>query len=265
MSDISDTFKSVMQLTQQLGCLNINRIFLLIFPLFISGKIVKQMYISGKFGKRERGQLSVIAQVIEMPVLKITYQNGFGKLVGGKGIRVPLCLFVCLGQILATRLHLNEDVTFPEQVNITTATIRTLHPVLKNSHAFTVNSQNTEEIYQECLSLCLLALSIFPITRELGGTCAYFILAECNCHVLYATRNIDSVQVILTIIDFFQIRYGKIDSSVRDENKKVKKEAAAVSSKKRLSLPPLPAPGTPEGGRESDYPAALIGSNYRKL
>ena len=53
--------------------MDVYRVFFLILALLISSKIVEQVDILRQFRQGEGGKLAIFAEVVEVPVFKVTY------------------------------------------------------------------------------------------------------------------------------------------------------------------------------------------------
>lgn len=91
--------------------------------------------------QREASLLSALIEVVKIPMLEIANQDGAGQLMGLEGVGIPPGLLVGFLPILAQRFHLNEDMPFPEKVDIAIGTIAALDLFFKCRHAAAGNAK----------------------------------------------------------------------------------------------------------------------------
>ena len=160
---IADGLQRIVELRHLLGGLAVHGILFANLLRLAADHVAEERDVLAKVGELEGRKLRVLCEIVEAEGLKVRNDNRprQGRLVG-QGADIIHRLTKGRVEVLALRLHFNEDRTRPEAIDETLRAVRELHAVLEGRLGDGIDAEDLEELLQERLGLRLLVIRALP-------------------------------------------------------------------------------------------------------
>ena len=167
MADVADGLHRVVELRHLLGGLAVHRVLLADFVLALrADHEAEELHELAQVLQGKLREGVVLLEVVEAPALEVRDDDGAREDAGLQRAHVFHRLLVGGVEVLAARLHLDEDLALPEAVGVALRAVGELHAVLKGVDYDDVHAKQFEELLQEALRLTLLVVGVLPASGE---------------------------------------------------------------------------------------------------
>ena len=138
--------------------------------------VAEERHVPAQVLEGEFREGAVVGEVVEADTGEITHHDCAGCLrrVGQRAHIIHRLLKGCV-EVLAARLHLDEDLALPEAVDVALRAVRELDAVLKRGDGDGIHAEHGEELLEEALRLALLVVCVLPAFRERRRRLSYFV------------------------------------------------------------------------------------------
>ena len=173
---IANGLERIVELRHLLGGLAVHGILFADFLRLAADHVTEERHVLAKVGKLEGRELRIFREIAEAERLEVGNDNGprQGRLVG-QGADIIHRLTKGRVEVLALRLHFNEDRTRPEAIDKALRAVRELHAMLKGRLCDGIDAEDLEEFLQERLGLRLLVIRALPPLGENGSRLANLV------------------------------------------------------------------------------------------